>query len=167
MGETLRDSGSEVSFVPQKFETLLVTGNEYGRITTWRIRASSGVFRIEQKESHDYRPGIFSLTTLPNQNNTLVIGGGDGALSFWDMSAEPLLDSVNHSQTRDNDHLMFDMSGRILLIDSDDGYKTFFEFSPPDLIEIQNPLAHKGAKATRFSLGFTQKANVESFLLIR
>ncbi len=151
LGETLRDSGSEVSFLPRKFETLLVTGNDQGRITTWRIRASSGVFRIEQEQSHDYRPGIFSLTALPNQNSTLVIGGGDGALSFWDMSAEPLLDSINDAQTRDNDHLMFDMSGRILLIDSRDSYKTFFEFSPPDLIEIQNPSAHKGAKATRFS----------------
>ncbi|HEX7332012.1 MAG TPA: WD40 repeat domain-containing protein [Pyrinomonadaceae bacterium] len=151
LGETLRDSGPEMSFVPQDtYQTLLVTGNAEGRIMTWEIHKTGVSIDVTEGKSRDYKPGIYSLDTLYDKTNTLVIGGGDGALALWDTSSKPLLDRVEFSLGKEADHLLFDASGTLLLHHSTDGDQAFFEFSDSQFTEILSPTTHKGVKSARF-----------------
>jgi WD40 repeat protein len=95
----LRDSSSGIASLTDSERTfqLLVTSDSR-RITTWEItKGSYGGERLLKHWQEEYAPGTTSLTTLHDSAGTVLSGGADGAVSFWNFDANPLLESARYA----------------------------------------------------------------------
>lgn len=95
----LRDSSlgtSEIHDSNRAFQ-LLVT-SDTRRITSWEItKEPMGGERLFKHSQEDYAPGTTSLAALRDGANTLLSGGADGTISFWDFSADPFLETASYT----------------------------------------------------------------------
>ena len=100
----LRDSSSgapEISDANRAFQ-LLVTSDSR-RITAWEItKQPIGGERLFKRWQDDYAPGTTTLTTLNDAASTLLSGGPDGAISFWDFNANPFLEKASYTRPPPN-----------------------------------------------------------------
>src|SRR5262249_5142435 len=95
----LRDSSSGVSEIrdDNRAFQLLVT-SDGRRITAWEISKEPIVGeRLFKHWQEDYAPGTKRLTALNDAAATLLSGGADGAISFWDFNANPFLESASYT----------------------------------------------------------------------